>query len=1072
MKIQQAVKHKLFHFAWISLSVALQLAFLTSANAQYSYSNNYEIITSEFSKLFPGLSQNDVNCIMQDKNGYLWIGTWDGLNKYDGYNFTVIRPDLDYPSRGITHRTVNAIYEDVSGKIWIGTDKGLNLLDHKTFTFRHFYADIDNPNALLNDTITSITGDQSGNVFIGTKSGVNLIDKNLKISRIRIQAKNCKTCQAEEINHIYLDDNHILWIATECGLKAIDPYTGNCNIPVKIASFIETTSIPFHTVVKDRNNHLWAGSTNGLYMFNLINGNIVRYHSSEKGQFKLKGDEINALCIDKEDLLWVGTNGNGLQVFSSLDGRDMSTHFSFIKQFDNYFIKSLLIDQNGILWVGTTWQGMIKYNRHAFSFEHFLKKQNDNTGLNSSIIWSFCENKLTGDIWIGTNNGINIFHPETGTFTYMVHDPKNPNSLSGNLIRDIFIDSEGIIWISTFGQGLNRYDPVTKKFKVYHSLPEDQHSLSCDYVWKVYEDRFGVLWVGTDCGLNVLDRKTGKFKHYHYSSSHIHSISSNSIFSIYEDSKGQLWFSTYNGLNLYHRQTDNFSALSHISGQNSLSVSSVFSVFEDSKGIFWIGTFGGGLNRYDPVTKKFRHYTEKDGLANNIVYRILEDSKGYLWMSTNHGITRFDPKNESFVNYDVKDGVQGYEFNHNAALMDSRGYIYFGGMNGFNRFLPENIHLNKNIPSTVVTGFWVFDTKRFSYLNNLDTIILKYNENFFTIEFSALDFTNPAKNKYLYRLKNFKNSWTPATADKRWASFTNVPPGTYFFTIIASNNDGIWNNTGTTLCIIIRPPFWKTWWFYAILILISLLIVYLIFTYYIFRIKTKHDLEKKMLTIEKEYIDAQQKALRYQMNPHFIFNSLNSIQNFILQKNEETAHIYLTNFSSLIRKILENSKHETISLDEEIETIRLYLELESLRFSDKFEYQIIISKDIKSANLSIPPMLIQPYLENAIWHGLIPKEGHGKIMIEFKLHTRHTLLISITDNGIGREKSAEISARRKQHKPTGMRNIEERLELMNRLNKTNMRVVIKDLKDENGQPSGTRVDIYVSYHKNETFSIN
>jgi len=298
------------------------------------------------------------------------------------------------------------------------------------------------------------------------------------------------------------------------------------------------------------------------------------------------------------------------------------------------------------------------------------------------------------------------------------------------------------------------------------------------------------------------------------------------------------------------------------------------------------------------------------------------------------------------------------------------------------------------------------------------------------------------------------------------AEFTKVPAGTYFFQVLASNNDGIWNEKGISICIIIRPPWWQTWWFIGFNIIIALTILYFTFLYYTFRIKTKHELEKKMLYLEKEFIEAQQKALRYQMNPHFIFNSMNSIQNFILQKKEEEAHLYLTNFSSLMRKILENSKHSTISLQEEIETVQLYLDLESLRFRDQFNYEIIVAEKLNPMNVTIPPMLLQPYLENAIWHGLVPKKGNGKITIEFKIYNRNNLLISISDNGIGREKAAEISSKRKHHKPTGMRNIEERLELMNRLNETNMRVKVTDLKNQKGDAIGTRVEIYIQLEKN------
>jgi len=1047
------------------LLIAVFSVFLTKqlTAQQYEY---YEHISSEFVKLYPGLSQNDVNCILQDKTGNLWIGTWDGLNRYDGYDYNILRPNLETPEKSINHRSINALFEDKSGILWIGTDKGLNAFNRRAYTFKHYKANQLIKNSLGNDSINSITQDKMGNLWVGTRGGCYQIKTNGEITHLPIEEKNSCHYYSNSINFIFCDHNGWLWIGTACGLKVYNPDLKKFIVPEMIKGFLLSEKLNFSAILQESDNIFWFGSNQGIFKTDLKNGNIVHFHEKAAKETKINNNVIFCLSKDINGNIWAGTDGNGIIVIEFISNRIITAEYSFLKNLSNYYVKSIYTDRNGIIWIGTIWQGLIKYDKNAYRFRHFAYQENEKKGINSPLVWSVFEDPATNKIWIGTNNGINIYSPENESFEYISHSQQNKNSLSGNLIRDIIKDRDGIFWICTKGDGLNSYNPVTKIFKHFQHNPADPHSISSDFVWKAFEDSKGNLWIGTDYGLNILDRKTNRFIRYFHQKDNKNSINNNTVFSIYEDSKGKIWFSTYNGLNLYHPQTNSFTALTHIEGKNSMSVNSVFSVYEDKNNILWIGTLGGGLNRYDPRTGVFKIYSEKNGLANNIVYRILEDIYGHLWLSTNHGISRFDPSTETFVNYGVNDGIQSYEFNHNAALKASDGYFYFGGMNGFNRFKPDNIRINKNIPPVVISSFRIFHVDQKKEFRNGDTIYLSYYENFFSFEFSALDFSNPVKNQFKYRLKNFKNHWTITSSDYRLAEFTKVPAGTYFFEVKASNNDGIWNEKGIKICVIIKPAWWQTWWFISLNALIAIALLFFAFIFYNFRIRTKHELEKKMLSLEKDFIEAQQKALRYQMNPHFIFNSMNSIQNFILQKKEEEAHLYLTNFSSLMRKTLENSKYSLISLQEEIDTLELYLQLEGLRFSNQFTFVIKTADKLNTLNISIPPMLIQPYLENAIWHGLVPKKGNGLITIEFKLHHKNTLLVCITDNGIGRQKAAEIGEKRKHHKPTGMRNIEERLELMNRLNKTNMRVKVIDFKDKNNEATGTCVEIYIQFQQN------
>jgi hypothetical protein len=427
------------------------------------------------------------------------------------------------------------------------------------------------------------------------------------------------------------------------------------------------------------------------------------------------------------------------------------------------------------------------------------------------------------------------------------------------------------------------------------------------------------------------------------------------------------------------------------------------------------------------------------------------------------GISKLYADSGRFVNYDVKDGIQSNEFNLGAYFKGKDGKFYFGGMNGYNVFDPEDIKYNTDKPVTVVAAFRKFNDILPVEYRNGDTIRLAHDENFFSIEISALDYTNPAKNRYRYKLDDVDNDWILTDANDRVAEYKNVQPGIYSFKAIGSNNDGIWGDTPVSLTIIIKPPWWTTWWFRILstLILIAL-IVFLNYRRFQ-RIKKKHEVEKKLLEIEKQKFDLEQKALRLQMNPHFIFNSLNSIQSYILSNDAEKAVLYLGKFSQLMRLILTHSSNQYISLKEELNAITHYLDLEKLRFENKFDYTIKIDRSLDEEFVDIPPMIIQPYIENAIIHGLLHKGTKGKIDIEFKGEDKK-IICTITDDGVGRQRSMEIDKQSGiKRKSRGMLITQARLEILNRQSEDEFSVRIFDLKDESGNPSGTKVELVIQY---------
>ncbi|NOX48621.1 MAG: hypothetical protein GXO89_16765 [Chlorobi bacterium] len=497
--------------------------------------------------------------------------------------------------------------------------------------------------------------------------------------------------------------------------------------------------------------------------------------------------------------------------------------------------------------------------------------------------------------------------------------------------------------------------------------------------------------------------------------------------------------------------------------KNSLSNNTIFAIYEDKTGIIWVGTSGGGLNRLNPRTGNIKSYTTKDGLPNNVIYGILEDDAGHLWISSNLGLSKFYKLAEQFVNYDVKDGIQSNEFNLGACYKDNDGIFYFGGMNGYNEFDPLKIIHNPNPPVVVITNFRKFnDVQHHEYFND-DTIELNYDDNYFSFEISALDYTNPAKNQYKYRLDNIDKDWVFTEAGNRLAEYKRVRPGTYTFKANGSNNDGVWNKEGVSLMVVVHPPWWESWSFR----ILAIMLVIAAFWYLNFRrarkIRRKQEVQEKMLEIEKQLFDLEQKTLRLQMNPHFIFNSLNSIQSYIINHNAELAVVYLSKFSQLMRLILANSGSKFIVLKEELRSLNYYLELEKLRFDNKFDFNISVDKDIDDEFMAIPTMIIQPYVENAIIHGLLNKEGKGMIDIRFVLH-RETIRCTVTDNGIGREKAMQLSRNSGIIKKSqGMMITKSRLEILNKQYGEEFSVEVFDPKDEKGNSLGTEVKLVIHY---------
>lgn len=1028
---------------------------ITAQNRDYLF----DLITSEKRTLSKGLSQNTVYAIVQDRQGYLWIGTWDGLNKYDGLKFTTYNKES-----GLSNEVINCLLESDDGNLWIGTENGLNYLDRRSGVITVFQNNPIDSTTLSDNWINHLFQAPSGKIYIGTRRGFNVLDPETgKVQRYQSRDAANRRTKSNNVRFINRYNDEYL-VGTDFGLVRYNPGTHEniryLNRPDDSASL---SNNQVNVIFPDSGGRVWIGTENGLNILDWDKGTFTVFLHDPTDNSSLSNNSVKTIFQDNAGVIWIGTDGGGISVFND----DKKNFKRIISQpglphsLNNNRVYSIFQDKTGNMWFGT-FKGLNKINRFTRTFNLFTHSHGAPNTVVNNLIWSFCE--IEPDVfWVGTDDGISIFDRVNNSFSLFSLN----NGLSSKRIRSMILDDLGNMWIGTRDAGLNKLNLATGKIKQFQPSIQYQNSLTDNFVISLFRDKRGKIWAGTQGGLNCIDPQTEIIKIFQNNPDDSSSLSHNTVYQIIEDKEGVMWLATNDGLNRYNPDLNTFTSFRHTTGQQeNISSNRFFCLFEDSERNFWVGTRGGGLLLFDRASGRFtQSYTVEDGLPNNVIYGILEDEDGLLWMSTNWGLSRFDKHNNIFVNYDVTDGLQSSEFNALALLKSSNGLMFFGGMNGFNLFHPSEIQSNPDVPDILISGFKLFNIQQPGEIRHKDTIALKAEDNFFSFEFTALDFINPHKSQFAYILENYNNDWTYVDGSKNFAEYTKVNPGTYYFRVIGSSSDGVWNKDGVVITVIVRPQWHQTWLFRISLFLILMAgIWYVVYRRYRF-LQKKNMTNNKMLQIENQLLDIQQKALRLQMNPHFIFNSLNSIQSFILSKDIDQAVNYLSRFSQLMRMIMVNSTESVIPLSEEILAISHYLEIEKLRFDDKFAYTISIAPEIDEEFTGIPPMIIQPYIENAIIHGLLHKPAKGRIDINFEKEGSSIHCI-IADDGIGRAKAEEIKKQTGlNQKSKGMMISKERLDIFNKKDHDLFSVKVTDLLDEAGNPAGTKVELFIAYQE-------
>jgi ligand-binding sensor domain-containing protein len=958
-----------------------------------------------------GLPFANVSTIFQDRNGNLWSGSYGGLSKFDGVSFTNYSP-----KNGLLNHSVTCITEDNQGNLWIGTIKGINKFDGETFT------GYTTAHGLISNSITACLKDSKGNLWFGTDKGISKLNNGTFIN--------------------FSTKNGLIGNTIKC-------------------------------IFQDKSNRIWIGTTNGISIFD--DQTFTNYNLSNG----LQSNNINCITEDAQHNIWIATTG-GLSKFSN----NKFINYTTAQGLPDNDIKSVISDFKNNIWLGTN-KGLVKFNstisnNEKINFIGYSIRKDQNSNLVSCIYQDYEHN-----LWIGTYAG--LFKYRGNPFvSYGAEE-----GLTNNFIYGIFRDSKNTLWIGSQASGL--FKLINGNFSHF----EEQDILKSKTVNTFYEKNPGTLWIATDAGLVIFDGKTFTKK-----------VDSSGVFShaincFYKDSKNNIWMGSneevfkYDGIK-YTRyklkgRKENFQ---------------VWTIVEDQQGTIWIGTYLGGLIKYDgkeftecsealglkndsyltslidkegniylgaldglwmlnptQSTTKPINFNEHDGMSSDLVYSLtFGTTQNEIWVGTNQGLNKVDiatykkTGQKNIIPFGKQEGFSGVECNSNGTFVDTDGAIWFGTVNGLIKYDPSEYIENKAESKTSITGFKLFydDT----VLTN--KIHLAYRDNNITFTYSGICLTNPTKVRYTHILEGFEKKWSPLSKE-RLINYSNLPPGTYTFKVKSSNNEGLLNSEPTSFIFTINRPFWKTWQFLVISSLITLVALILSFRYRIKQIKNR---EKAKTELNKKIANIESQALRAQMNPHFIFNTLSSIQHYISNNDTDAALKYLSKFAKLMRKIMDNSKQQMVSVAEEINALNLYLELEVMRFDKKFEYHINIDSQIDQNYDRIPSMLIQPYVENAILHGLLPKQGAGKISITLTKQN-DTILCVIEDDGIGRNKSNEFKKNRvQQHKSMGMSITQERLDI---LNSTLSSIISSEIIDlyENGESAGTKVVLIIPLDVNE-----
>ncbi|AYL97825.1 hybrid sensor histidine kinase/response regulator [Mucilaginibacter celer] len=848
-----------------------------------------------------GLSNTTINCIFQDSRGFMWFGTRDGLNRYDGSKVVIYRNN-PADKTSISDNFINCIYEDANHKLWIGTNYNLNKFDPVTGKFTRC--------GFNNTGINTLYRYDDHNVWVGTQGkGIRLLDINTCRPQ-NFAHGNFPGLVCDTINTLYQDAAKTLWVGTPHGLSTFNAATKAFN-PVNVAEVIAS---PIVSITADRADNLWIGiSGTGVGRLNATTKQFKLFAHNDTDAGSLSGNLVLQVMCDKDGSIWVGTFNQGMNWFDAKNN-------TFVKYFpkpenagsiSNTTVSAIYEDVQHNLWIGTHRGGINLYTAGTDKFRLYRQGINQNT-LSYNDVKAFFEDSK-GNIWVGTDGGgLNRFDRKTGLFRQYKHDPQNPSSISSDAIQDIAEDAQGNLWVGTWGGGLNLMNTSTGTFTRFKANPKNAGALSSDFMQRMLLDSKGNFWVTTYFGgLNLLNPKTHSFTRVLKGADGKTGFKGKNVVSAGEDKDGNVWFGTDDGgLNCYNLSAGRFTHyFDHLKKNTDSRV-----IFADSRGRIWIGM--AGLYLFDKAKNTFNLYTHKGNLATDFIKGITEDENHALWISTSTGINRLNPQTGENKQFSPYDGLQDIEFEANAYLKTRDGEMFFGGIKGFNSFYPRNIKPNTVIPPVYITDFQLFnksvltgaaDSLLKKKIGFTEKITLNYNQSAIAFNFIALNYIVSRNNQYKYKLECFDKQWIDAGTEKR-AAYTNLDPGTYVFRVIASNNDGVWNTKGASITIVIIPPFWVTWWFR---LLVVILIIAAAYSFYAYRInaiqRQKEELERLVKERTREVVQKSEQLQEANEELHAQAEEL-QVQSEELQVQSE--HLQVLNEELTIQKEQEHQARE------------------------------------------------------------------------------------------------------------------------------------------------------------------
>ncbi|MBI5474062.1 MAG: hypothetical protein HY961_17130 [Ignavibacteriae bacterium] len=793
-----------------------------------------------------GLSQSTVYTIVQDAQGFLWFGTQGGLNRYDGYSIVAFKHNAA-DEASIADNSILCLRSDSRGDLWVGTIfGGLDRYVLAENKFHHHLHNRSDSASVSDNRINVLFEDSQRNIWVGTPQGLDLYCRETdSFAHIRFRGRDRAVGNPVGVNAICEDRKNRLWIGTTTGLMKLDTQ-GISGCAKNIIDVKQETHLAgdITSLFVDRSGALWVGTKDqGLRSYNVETRAIKNSPGTAIG--------TRPVFEDANGTVWLGSAyALGLSVLNP-----RTQEVTQIANLQNDMIIALYEDNSGILWIGTYLHGVYAYDPRNNRFKGYLSDPQ-----NPILVMAILQDRV-GDLWVGTfGSGLKRFDAQRNVVATFLHDRHKPEGIGSNRILSLAESSPNSLWIGTVGGGLDRYDKSTGIFE-HHARATASHpnGLSGDDVTALYADGRGDLWIGYYSGeLDRYDHASAMFTRCFPQEKNANLFQGSTITIIREASQGILWIGTHGSGLLSYDPKDETMRQHQLSRedqkQNSESVKEVSTLFVEKNGLLWIGSSRNGLIRFDPVAKGSTFFTSENGLPDNVIYGILSDQSGNLWISTNAGICRFNPKSGTFKNFDKNDGLQANEFNQGAYFENANGELFFGGVNGMNSFSPGMIKDNTAIPPVYLTSFKVFD-EAIPLPNPIwatKNIRLSYSQNFFSFEFVALSYTSPEKNQYAYLLEGFDKDWHRVSASNRYASYTNLDPGEYTLRVRGSNNDGIWNEAGASLTLVITPPFWMTWWFRILLAVAALGAVALVYNY---RVKQLLKIERMRLRIATDLHD-------------------------------------------------------------------------------------------------------------------------------------------------------------------------------------------------------------------------